>query len=76
MVVKVNAWKACDGTVHPTEEAAKKYEFFYTVRRFCRIDGDNIDDSTLEAMYKTRGQLFEALAALLARPGDEEIKTR
>ena len=65
MATRINAWKARDGSVHETEEAAKRSDARTALRSIPVLD--NFGHSVIEGIIENAGPVCAILSAYLAR---------
>lgn len=65
MATRINAWKARDGSVHETEEAAKRSDARAVLRTIPVLD--DFGHSDIEGIINSAGPIHAALTAYLAR---------
>ena len=65
MATRINAWKARDGSVHETEEAAKRSDVRTALRSIPVLD--NFGHSVIEGIINNAEPVYAALSAYLAR---------
>ena len=65
MVTRINAWKARDGVIHETEEAAKRSDARTALRSIPVLD--NVGYSVIEGIIENAEPVCAALMAYLAR---------
>lgn len=65
MVTRINAWKARDGSVHETEEAAKRSDARAALRSIPVLD--DFGHSVIEEIINNAEPVYAALTEYLAR---------
>ena len=65
MATRISAWKARDGSVHETEEAAKRSDVRTALRSIPVLD--NFGHSVIEGIINNAEPVYAALTAYLAR---------
>ena len=65
MATRINAWKALDGTVHETEEAAKRSDARAALRSIPVLD--DFGHSVIEGIINNVEPVYAALTAYLTR---------
>ena len=65
MATRISAWKARDGSVHETEEAAKRSDVRTALRSIPVLD--NFGHSVIEGIVNNAEPVYAALTAYLAR---------
>ena len=65
MATRISAWKARDGSVHETEEAAKRSDARTALRSIPVLD--NFGHSVIEGIINNAEPVYAALTAYLAR---------
>ena len=65
MATRINAWKARDGSIHETEEAAKRSDVRAELRSIPGLD--NFDYSVIQGIIENAEPIYAALTAYLAR---------
>ena len=65
MATRINAWKARDGSVHETEEAAKRSDARAALRSITVLDDSG--HSVIEGIINNAEPVHAALTAYLAR---------
>ena len=65
MTTRINAWKARDGSIHETEEAAKRSDVRAALRSIPVLDASG--DSVIEGIINNAEPVYAALTAYLAR---------
>ena len=65
MATRINAWKARDGSVHETEEAAKRSDARTALRSIPVLD--NFGHSVIEGIINNAEPVYAALTEYLAR---------
>ena len=65
MVTRINAWKARDGVIHETEEAAKRSDARTALRSIPVLD--NVGYSVIEGIIENAEPVCTTLTAYLAR---------
>ena len=65
MTTRISAWKARDGSIHETEEAAKRSDVRTALRSITVLDDSG--HSVIEGIINNAGPIHAALTAYLAR---------
>ena len=65
MATRISAWKARDGSVHETKEAAKRSDVRTALRSIPVLDASG--DSVIEGIINNAGPIHAALTAYLTR---------
>lgn len=65
MVTRINAWKARDGSIHETEEAAKRSDVRAVLRSISVLD--DFGYSVIEGIINNAAPVHAALTAYLTR---------
>lgn len=65
MATRINAWKALDGTVHETEEAANRSDVRTALRSIRGLD--DFDHPVIEGIINNAEPVHATLTAYLAR---------
>ena len=65
MATRINAWKARDGSIHESEEAAKRSDARAALRSIPVLDG--LSHSAIEGIINNAEPVYAALTAYLAR---------
>ena len=65
MTTRINAWKARDGSVHETEEAAKRSDARAALRSIPVLD--HFGHSVIEGIINNAEPVYAALTTYLAR---------
>ena len=65
MVTRINAWKARDGSIHETEEAARRSDARAALRSISVLD--DFGHSVIEGIINNAEPVYAALTAYLAR---------
>ena len=65
MATRINAWKARDGSVHETEEAAKRSDLKTALRSIPMLD--NFGYSVIEGIIENAEPVYAALTEYLVR---------
>ena len=65
MAIRISAWKARDGSVHETEEAAKRSDARTALRSIPVLD--DLGHSAIEGIINNAEPVYDALTEYLAR---------
>ena len=65
MATRINAWKARDGSIHETEEAAKRSDVRTALRSITVLDDSG--HSVIEGIINNAGPIHAALTEYLGR---------
>lgn len=68
MVKKVEAWADSSGTVHTTEESARKADFFATVKDITKAMLPPLTDDQLLVLWRRRFDLVPLIIEIKGEP--------